>query len=256
MKVKELVDYIVGLKGSGLNQDEGVLFGDAEAEIKGILITWMPTVKALQTARRRGCNVVLCHETFYFMPMHQNFAPQHITWRANRRRVEEAAAGKMTVLRVHGSLDWICIYDDAVAALGIENPTPGTGWQKVFPIPETTVEKLVEKVKKATGLKTVRVAGDLKKRVKCVGLPWGGLGLDSNIPYMARLVEMGADVFIAGEADEYGMTFANDCGVPLIETGHSVSENFGLKNFAKRLRREFPGLKVVFFADTRPFRFR
>ena len=253
MTVNDLKDYIVKLKGSGLNQDEGVLYGDPRAEVRGVLLTWMATVPALEAAAQQGCNVVLCHESFYLC--WGGIQPQHPTWVPNRARLRAAAAGDLAVMRVHGSLDLICIFDDFAAALGLETATPGTGWHKVFPMPETTVRELVERVKATFKLPHVRVAGDLDKRVCCAGLPWGGLGLDSNISYIQSVLELGADVLIAGEADEYGFTFANDAGVPMIETGHSVSENLGVANFAERLRQDFPGLRTAFFEPTRPFRF-
>jgi len=254
MKVKDLAAHAQRLKGGGLNADEGVLHGDPETEVEGVLLTWMATVPALEAAAREGCNVVLCHELFYLHAQGTSLAPQHLASAPNRARLRAAAAGDITLLRLHGTLDMICLYDDFAAALGFENPTPRSGWHKVFPIPETTVAELVERVKSSLGLPQVRVAGDLAKRVSCVGLPWGGLGLDSNIGYTHQLIEMGADVFVAGEADEYGFTFANDAGVPMIETGHSVSENIGIKHFAQMLRDEFPGLRTVYFDDTRAFR--
>ena len=255
MNVPELLQRVVDRKGQSLNGDEGVQFGDPAADIHGLLVTWMPTVTCLQEASRRQCNVVLCHEAFYLVPQGQTLSPAHLTWASYRNRTDAAHAAGLTVVRVHGSLDMICIWDDFVAALGIEDPTPGTGWGKVLPIAETTVGDLVEDVKKRLGLACVRVAGDLTRRVRIAGFPWGGLGLDSNIGYMARCIELGADVLIAGECDEYGMTFALDAGVPVIETGHSVSENIGLEHFARTLTAEFPDLPVSFYPDTRCFEY-
>jgi len=255
MQARDLVAYAEKLKGAGLNADEGVLYGDPGAEVSGVLLTWMATVPALEAAPREGCNVVLCHEKFHLNPSHADLRPQHPAWAPNRRRLQAAADGGLTVLRVHGSLDLICIFDDFVTALGLENPSPGTGWHKVFPMPETTVRELVERVKATFGLPHVRVAGDLDRRVSCAGLPWGGLGLDSNLGYIESVLELGADVLIAGEADEYGFTFANDADVPMIETGHSASETVGLRTFAARLRADFPGLRTTVFEATRPFAF-
>lgn len=255
MIVNDLVDYVVKLKGAALNQDEGVLYGDPKSEVSGVLLTWMATVPALEAAAREGCNVVLCHESFYLYSFWGGLQPQHPAWVPNQARLRAAAAGGLAILRVHGSLDKICVYDDFAAALGLENPDPGTGWHKVLAMPETTVRELVERVKSTFGLPHVRVSGDLDQHVSCAGLPWGGLGLDSNISYIETCIELGADVLIAGEADEYGFTFANDAGVPMIETGHSISENIGMKNFGERLSEELPGLRTVFFEATRPFRF-
>ncbi len=253
MTVNELASYIVELKGAGLNGDEGVLYGDPKAEIEGVLLTWMATVPALEKAVEEGCNVVLCHERFYLA--WGELREQQIAWAPNKARVKVAGASGLTILRVHGSMDQICIFDDFADALGLPNPTPGTGCQKVFPMPETTVRELVERVKTTFGLPHVRMCGDMDKRVQCAGLPWGGLGLDSNISYINGCIERGADVLIAGESDEYGFTFAADSGVPMIETGHSVSENLGMKHFGEMLQGKVPSIKTVFFDATRPFTF-
>ncbi|MBT3376719.1 MAG: hypothetical protein HN742_42425 [Lentisphaerae bacterium] len=250
MTARDLVDYVTALKSGSLNADEGVVFGNPDAEITGIQVTWMATLDALEEAVQSDCNVVLCHERFYFVPQGQTMTPQLLTWSPNRNRVEAAAKGDLTVVRVHGSLDLICIWDDFVAALGVENPTPGTGWNKVLPIPRTTVRELVEHVKSTFNLDHVRISGDLDQQVSMAGFPWGGLGLDSNVGYQARCIELGADVLIAGEVDEYGLTFALDAGVPIIETGHALSENIGLENFAHRLDAEFAEVPVHFFSDT------
>ena len=256
MNVPELLQLVVDRKGQPLNGDEGVQLGDPRADIRGLVVTWMATVQCLEEAARRQCNVVLCHEAFYLVPQGQTLSPAQMTWASNRNRMDAAQAAGLTVVRVHGSLDVICIWDDFVEALGVSNPSPGTGWNKVLPIPETTVGDLVEDVKERMGLPQVRVAGDLTRRVRLAGFPWGGLGLDSNIGYMARCIELGADVLIAGECDEYGMVFALDAGVPIVETGHSVSENIGLEHFAATLSAEFPDLPVSFYPDTRCFDYR
>lgn len=258
MTVTHLKEYILQLKrayqpDAALNGDEGVLFGEADSEVTGVLTCWMATVEALQAAAAEACSLILCHEQFYFYPYwDRGMQPQHLAWHANRRRTSAAAACGLTIMRVHGSLDLICIYDDFALALGLGKVELGRGWNRVFPIPETTFGELTDRVKQTLGLKHVRAVGDPSARVKCVGLPWGGLALDSNIPYMQGLVELGADVFVAGEADEYGFVFAADSGIPLIETGHAVSESIGLRNFAARLRRDFPNLKVVAY-ENHPF---
>jgi len=250
MTPHDLISYVTTLKNGNLNADEGIVFGNPDADIAGILVTWMATVDALEEAARLGCNVVLCHERFYFVSQGKTMAPQNLTWAPNRNRIEAATKGGLTVVRVHGSLDLICIWDDFVEALGIENPTPGTGWNKVLPIPQTTVRELVDRVKTVFGMDHVRISGDLDQQVSVAGFPWGGLGLDSNVGYQARCIELGADVLIAGEVDEYGLTFALDAGVPIIETGHALSENIGLQNFAKRLDAEFADSPVHFFGNT------
>ena len=86
----------------------------------------------------------------------------------------------------------------------------------------------------------------MEQIVHRVGLPWGGLGLHRNVGYQQKLIELGCDVFIAGETDSYGFRFSGECGIPMIETSHEVSENPGLRHFTRMLRKRFLQLKITF----------
>ena len=74
----------------------------------------------------------------------------------------------------------------------------------------------------------------------------GGLGLFVNVTYQQRLIEMSCDVLTAGESDNYGFRFSAELGIPMIETGHEISENPGLEHFARMLQDRFPELEVSF----------
>ena len=131
----------------------------------------------------------------------------------------------LTLLRVHGSLDEIAIFDDFAALLGLGAPAQAEGLAKVYDIPPCTVAALVARVKERTGLRALRVSAPrrMDQTVRRVGLPWGGLGLSVNVAYQERLVEMGCDALIAGESDD--MAFAGAAPASLIETSHVFSEN-------------------------------
>ncbi len=113
----------------------------------------------------------------------------------------------------------------------------------------------MKKVKKRIGVANVRVSApkSMEQKVGRVGLPWGGLGLSVNVEYQQRLIEKGCDVFIGGESDEYGFIFASECGIPIIETSHVISENLGLKHFTIMLKDEFPQIEVNFYKNQCPW---
>jgi len=67
------------------------------------------------------------------------------------------------------------------------------------------------------------------------------------------IVDHNCDLFIAGETDNYATRFAIDSGVDLIETGHEISENPGLKHFSKMLQNEFKNIEVVFYENKSPW---
>jgi len=161
----------------------------------------------------------------------------------------------LTVFRCHGTLDEICIFDDFIAAMGLPPADRGVGFHRTLEIEETTVAELAERVRGALGVDAVRVAGDLAKRVSKIGFPWGGLGLSLNAAFLNQQIGMGVDVMIAGETDEYAMEMVTDMGIPIIETSHVVSENFGIKNFAERFQKDHPDLKVVYHENPRPWQY-
>ncbi len=109
------------------------------------------------------------------------------------------------------------------------------------------LDDLVAWVKRRVGMDAVRVtvpSGTEKAQTRTVhrvGLPWGGLGLFVNVGYQQALIEQGCDDFIAGESDNYGFRFAQEVGIPMIETSHEVSENPGLQAEA------FPDVAFEFY---------
>lgn len=149
-------------------------------------------------------------------------------------------------------MDEICIFDD-FALLGLGTPIQAQGLAKVYEITPCPLAALVVRVKEGVGMGAVRVFAPqgMGQIVHRVGLPWGGLGLFVNVSYQERLIEMGCDVLIAGESDDYGFRFAAECGIPMIETGHEISENPGLKHFSRMLQERFPQIAVEFY-ECRP----
>jgi putative NIF3 family GTP cyclohydrolase 1 type 2 len=253
MRAIDVAAYIEGLS-PGLGQEEGFRFGEPETELTGALICWMATVEAIEVAAREECNLIVCHEELTF-PYEFRDAQlgRHLWWRPNARRLALLGKHGMVVYRAHGMLDRHCILDEAGGLLGLPEPSVKEGYIRIHDIEPTTVRELAARVKERTGLPHVRVSGDVDRVVSRVGLPWGGLGLSLNTGFMQSLLAHDPDVFIAGEADDYGMRFAVDADIPMIETSHATSENPGLERFANELRAAFPALKVVFYANPVPW---
>ncbi len=249
---RDVIAYVERLTGHPLNRDEGVHHGDADRPIHGVLICWMATRQALEAAARQGCDLVLTHESLYDpynAAINADNPPGWEGWPTNRERRAALERGRLTLLRVHGSLDEATILADFSALLGLGEPAVVDGLARAYDIPPCTVGELVERAKRCLGLASLRVSAPqgLGQVVRRVGLPWGGLGLFVNVGYQERLIEMGCDALIAGESDDYGMRFAAELGIPLIETGHSTSENPGLRRFRDLLAAEFPGLHVAYY---------
>ena len=246
-----IIAYVEELAGHPLNSDEGVQHGTADREVGRILVSWMATPDALERAGAERADLVLTHESLYYpydAAVRGDNPPGWQDWRTNRQRRKCLERHDLTLLRVHGSLDEICIFDDFASALGLGQPIEAEKLAKVYEVPPCSLSELVARVKARVNLCELRVScpGGMGQIVRRVGLPWGGLGLFTNVGYQQQLIGMGCDVFIAGESDSYGYRFSAECGIPMIETGHEISENPGLLRFALMLEKRFPGLKVTF----------
>ncbi|MCF7837838.1 MAG: Nif3-like dinuclear metal center hexameric protein [Candidatus Marinimicrobia bacterium] len=237
-----------------MNADEGVQHGLANRELRGVTVAWMASPDAIRAAGEAGHELLIAHESLYY-PYDVLQMPQPPAdwrdWAVNQRRRSLLDQYRLSVLRLHGSVDEICIFTTFADRLGLGTPVYDQGFIKIYEIPACQLGALVERVKSRMGMPYVRVAagGDLTRTVSRIGLPWGGMGLFVNVAYMQQLVAQHCDVFIAGESDNYGFRFAVESGIPMIETSHELSENPGLRHFVAGLAARFPGVRFSFYEN-------
>ena len=256
--VNSIIEFVETSSGHPLNKDEGVQYGNAERDIAGATVCWMATPEAITRAGESGHDLLIAHESLYYpynVQTMDNPPTDWRKWQTNRQRRELLEAHDLTFIRLHGSLDDICIFDDFAALLGFGKPAAADGLVKVYDIEECSIEEMITLVKRRTGMTALRVArmdrldDGCRHRIRRVGLPWGGLGLFVNVGYQQKLIKLDCDLFIAGESDNYGFRFAQECGIPTIETSHEISENPGLRHFSEMLNSAFPGIQVHFFEN-------
>jgi putative NIF3 family GTP cyclohydrolase 1 type 2 len=241
--VRDVIAAVERMAGHPLNRDEGLHHGRLDTAVERILACWMATPQALARAAELGAQLVIAHESLYYpydAAVRSDNPPGWEAWPTNAQRRALLERHGLSLLRVHGSADEICIYDDFARRLGLGEAVAGEGLARVFAIAPCALGELVARVKAATGMAAVRVVAPrgLGQQVSRVGLPWGGMALFVNVGYLQRLVALGCDVLIAGESDNYGMRFGAELGIAMIETSHEVSENGGLQVFAERLAAE------------------
>jgi putative NIF3 family GTP cyclohydrolase 1 type 2 len=255
----EIIAFVEEQVGHKLYDEEGLQHGRGDRPVQCALVCWMATAEALERAAEVGAELVIGHETLYYPydAINRPDAPEGWQdWQVNRRRRELLEACGASFVRLHGALDQLCVYDDFAEVLGLGEPVEADGLAKVFQVEPCSLADLADRVKARTGMAHVRVSAPrgMDQRVSRIGLPWGGLGLFTNVGYQQRLLELGCDALIAGEACSYGFRFSAECGVPMIETSHEGSENPGLRRFCDILGERFPELSVEFFEVRRPWR--
>lgn len=252
---EDIKAYLTGFYGR-LDADEGILFGRPDTPVRKIMVCWMAEMDAITYAVSRRADAILCHEILFYPSdvLHTGSAPDFLSWPVNQARISALAKGGLTVIRGHMTVDRVCVLDDFAAKLGLGEPVCRRPDLVYAYQGGRTVSDYLELVKTAFGMRHVRhTARDLGRTVQRIGLPWGGLGISRNVRYMEQLAELGCDLFIAGETENYAMRFARDSGIDMIETGHELSENPGLRHFADMLAASFPQLEVIFYENPQSF---
>ena len=211
--IADITKHVESLTRHRLNRDEGIHHGPADRTVRGVTLSWMASPDAIQAAGDNGHQLLISHESLYYPYDVVVLAEQPAGWRewpANRQRRQMLDEYGLSFLRLHNSVDEICIWEAFTALLGLGEPVVSDVLVKIYEIPECSLAALVARVKDRLHLPAVRLtaAVDMGTRVHRVGVPLGGAGLFVNVGYQQRLVELGCDVFIAGESDSYGFRFA------------------------------------------------
>lgn len=259
-QILDIVRFIERLSTHPLNRDEGLQVGAPDAEVNGVLLCWMATRRALDRAAEAGADLVIGHESLYYpydAVIRTDNPPDWQTWPVNQHRRSLLEKHRLAFLRVHGSMDQICIFDAFRKQLQLPAPAFGGSCYYVqrYDIEPRPLSQFVRHVKACVGMAHVRVAAPrgMDQPVSRIGLVWGGMGLFVNVAAQAELQKLGCDCLVAGETDDYGFRFSAEVGIPMIETSHEISENAGIESFGALLRERFPELPVTFYRNQCPW---
>jgi len=242
MKVIEVDKFLTGLAG-GKWDDEGLLFGEAEREVKGILVAWMPTPEALSSAVKRGCNLIICHEELlfpYLKERDEELVKDSPHWVANRKRLEIIQKNNLCVIRSHYRADETFNIDEFARAVGLSKPIEQNPLVRIYEIDHIPVRSFAKQVKEKLRIDKIEVIGNLDFAIKRLGIAIGGMSLGICLDFIEHNYLGKGDTILSGEMDEYG------------RSGHVLCENIGLKIMAGFLRKQFPDLPIVFFENRLP----
>jgi putative NIF3 family GTP cyclohydrolase 1 type 2 len=269
MKIQAIIDGILAYHpdiGDRRTCDV-IVGGDPNAECTGVLVTIVPTVEIIRKAIEIGANFILVHEpTFY------SGFDDECEWLQGNEVYEE----KLSLLKENG----IVIYRDhdhihahqpdgifhyALKQLGwLEYAVPGTGHVPRIQLPETTLGELVQHVKQAMGLETIRYIGNPEAKVSTVGfcghlLPNENTNWSNNAQVAASWEY---DVVIPGEIVEWTLPlYIRDAAAlgkskGMILPGHFIQEEAGMRWAVEWLRPIVgEGLPITFVSAGDMFRY-
>ena len=246
--------------------------GDPATVVTGIATTSLASLEVLDRAVKAGANlIVTCEPTFFARadsptPPARRFGPPGTPAPPPEPPVADPVfSAKDEFIRKHNLVVWrfsdhwrLLTPDPFVqglaGALGWANfATPGEPGR--FTIPETSLDALVEQVKKSLQARGgMRIVGDKQLRIRKVGFLPGSTPIQASIAMLA-----GVDAIIAGEVREWeSVEYVRDTVAlggkkSLILVGRLVSEGPGMQVCAKWLKGIVPGVATTWIAAGDPY---
>ena len=257
--VQEIIDTIIaGIPGAPFTDTVDTLkTGDPQQKVNAIATTFLATSEVIEQAVERGANFIITHEpTFYNHTDETHWLGGDPVYEAKRRLIEEH---HLAIWRFH---DYLHTLQPDPTISGLFKALGWTAYALSDPpfvchLPPRTLADLVQEIKTKLGLANVRMVGDLQMTCQKVGLLVGAIGGEMQIRTLGRLA---LDVLVCGEIHEWETSeYVRDAlrlGHPkaLIVTGHSVSEEDGLREIIPWLEARLPGMPITFIPTGHPLR--
>lgn len=247
MRVKDLLKTLDEIAAFGLAEqwdNVGLLLGEPNKSIKGILVALDPTEEILAEALEIGADCIITHHPLIFHPLKAIYTDQPMG-----RFLRRALENEITVIGCHTNLDQAVggVNDVLANSLGMQDSRPlvaaengpaatsVTGFGRVGRLadplsPEAFIGYLCDFFK----LPVLRVAGQLPEEINTVAV-CGGSGSD----LAAAAYASGAQVYVTGEVKHSTARWAEAAGFCIIDAGHFATENPVVESLAEVLQGIF-----------------
>jgi len=260
-QILELLDRIAPQSLAEEWDNPGLQVGGRRDPVNKILISLDPTLEALHAAAEFQAQVLLAHHPLIFKPLtslERDTYPGTVLWEAVQRGVAVLAAHTNLDAAEKGINDQLARLMgllDARSLQEVENRETAVGLGRIGRLEEPrALSDLVQKVKAALGVGTVRVTGEAEKIIRTAAVVGGSGG--SLIGAASRA---GADVLITGDIGHHHALTAQSLGLAVVDAGHFETEKAALAGFRDLLASRMHALQwdveaVVFRGEKPPVR--
>ena len=237
MKISKIAEFIEArfpLHYAFDHDNVGLLVGDADTEITGILTTCDVDMGVVEEAIKKGCNLIVSHHPIMFSPINR------ITEATSEQKfIRKMIQNDIALYSAHTNLDAGVggINDLMASMLGMEDTEVvdvvctderGThGFGRMCTLKKKiTLKELMDKVIDAFGADGLRYAGNPDRVIETVAINTGG-----GASILNDCIAKGCDCFITGDIKYNGYRDAVDGGMCVIDIMHYDSEQISKKWF-------------------------
>lgn len=202
----------------------GLTIGSENIEVKNILLALDLNIDVVNEAIEKGCNLIITHHPYIFDPLYK------VLFESEKGQViRKMFDHNISTFSMHTNLDVGDggVNDILADMLGIQNykvinnEKSKGNYLRYGEIEEVSLKELAEYVKENLQLSGVKVFGDLKKRIKSIGVV-GGSG--AHMSDIMNALNCNLDCFITGEIKLNVAQFADFHNLSLIEVNHGVEK--------------------------------
>lgn len=233
-EVAEIIEKAAPLSTAEDYDNVGLLVGDAEEQVTGVLIAVDVTEMVISEAIEKGCNLIVSHHPVIFHPL-KSVLESNMT----ERTVAFAIKGGVSLYAAHTNADKMPgnMSERLARALGGKRIKPiiEGGYGVICDVESVSFKALFARVKEILQDPRARSVGNMEDSVERVAIVSGCGGRDDELISAARA--QGAQVYISGEFRHDVALSAYHDGFCLIETGHYLSEKSFTKIMAELLTK-------------------
>ena len=235
---------------------DNIVGGDASTQVKGIATTTMATIEVLRKALASGSNMVISHETPYYLHLDKT---DDIKGDATLEyKLDFIRKNNIAILHMHDH--WHHRNPDGIATGMVRE----MGWQafvdsqdpKKFTFPSQSLEHFTQGLQEMLQLQCIRVVGRPTMQVSGVYANWGYVKRELGIQLISR---PDVDTLVTGETVEWELVpyvqdmIASGQKKALVLLGHVNSENGGMRYCAEWLRGFITEVPIGFVPAPEPF---
>lgn len=238
----------------------GLMVGDGEDIITGILFSMDTTNAVIEEAKEKGVNLIVSHHPLLFMK------PKSITNEtAQGKKIIKLIRNNINLYAAHTNLDSVKDgMNDTIVKMfdyldfDIIEKCPfdfdsGIG-RIVYLRTAIKLKDFIEKTKKVLDVPLLRYSGDLNQTVNRIAIING-----SGQSYFQKSIELGADCILTADTTYHHVQELEELGVAIVDPGHYLSEknvyNHLMMKMVKKFNQEFD--VPVYFSEVEkdPYQF-
>ncbi|UCD65864.1 MAG: Nif3-like dinuclear metal center hexameric protein [Deltaproteobacteria bacterium] len=247
MFVKDLLNTLDEIAAFGLAEqwdNVGLMLGDPNKSINGVLVALDPTEEVLSEALQIGADCIITHHPLIFHPLKAIYTDQPMG-----KFLRRALETNISVIGCHTNLDQAVggVNDVLAKSLGMLDSRPlmpagndpdaeaSIGFGRVGRLADPlSPEAFIGYLCDFFNLPVLRVAGQLPDEISTVAV-CGGSGSDLAETAYAS----GAQVYITGEVKHSTARWAEAAGFCIIDAGHFATENPVVESLVEVLQNVF-----------------